>query len=275
MCFEICPPGFFPLGADSKKEFDIYLPNKNTMRTNRIFAGAAAALIATGVLSSLSCAYAAPANQKDIDRISARIIQIMGIKPQSVRTAPVDGLYEVVINRSRVFYVDRDAKYLIAGRIFDSATETDLTQKRMEELSRIDWKTLPLQDAIKVVYGKGERKIAVFTDANCTYCRILENSLRQADNVTVYNFMYPILNSRDIASNIVCAKNPSQTFQEHMLDGKVPASAKCDTSVLDRNLALGAELGITGTPAIIFANGSKFAGAMPLDQLRNALETQK
>lgn len=229
----------------------------------------AAAVAAT--LFSATVVTAAP--NTDAERISAKIVSMMGVQPDSVRPAPVAGLYEVVINRSRVFYVDANAKYLIAGRIFDAATETDLTAQRVEELSRIDWKELPLNDAIKVVYGKGERKVAVFTDAKCTYCRILEKSLRDIGNVTVYNFMYPILNSREMARDIVCAKDPAKAFQEHMLEGRDPAVNRCDTAVLDRNLALGQKFSITGTPAIIFADGTKFTGAMPVDDLRQALDS--
>ncbi len=229
-----------------------------------------AALIATATTSVASAA-----QDKTRDRISAKVMSMMGVKPDSVQPAPVKGLYEVVINRTRLFYVDADVKHLIAGRIFDAATETDLTAQRVEALSRIDWKELPLKDAIKVVYGKGERKIAVFTDAKCTYCRILERSLKEVGNVTVYNFMYPILNSREMAQNIVCAQDPAMTFQQHMLEGKDPAVNRCATEVLDRNLALGQQFGITGTPAIIFADGSKFAGAMPVDRLKQALDTIK
>lgn len=232
-------------------------------------------LTCAAVCSSILAAGSAFAADAATDRISAKIVAMMGVKPDSVVKAPVAGLYEVVINRSRVFYVDANVKYLIAGRIFDAATETDLTAKRMEELSRISWNELPLKDAIKVVYGKGERKVAVFTDAKCTYCRMLEKSLRDIGNVTVYNFMYPILNSREIARDIVCAKDPAKAFQDHMLEGKDPAVYRCDTKVLDRNLALGQLYNITGTPAIIFADGSKFAGAMPADQLKAALETIK
>ncbi|MDY6011227.1 MAG: DsbC family protein [Duodenibacillus sp.] len=207
-------------------------------------------------------------------RISERVRAMMNVAPNSVRPAPVPGLYEVVINRSRVFYVDPEVRFLIAGRIFEAATETDLTAKRMEELSRVSLNELPLKDAITVVYGKGERKIAVFTDANCSYCKVLEKSLREIGNVTVYNFIYPILNSREASRNIVCAKNPVSAFQNHMLTGADPAPAVCDDSVLERNLRLGSDLQITGTPHIIFSNGERFAGAMPIDRLREALASQ-
>ena len=221
---------------------------------------------------------AAPAQQADPTavKISAKIRAMMGVQPDSVEKAPVKGLYEVVINRSRLFYVDAEVKHLIAGRIFDAATETDLTAARMEELSRIDWKTLPVNDAVKVVYGKGERKIAVFTDAKCTYCQLLEKSLRDIGNVTVYNFIYPILNSREAARRIICAKNPGEAYQRHMLNGETPENMPaCDASKLDRNLELGRKYGITATPTIVFADGSRFSGAMPIDQLRRVLENQK
>ena len=203
-------------------------------------------------------------------RIAARVLAVTTMKPDTVRPAPVKGLYEVVVKR-RLFYVDEKVEHLIVGRIFDAATETDITAARIEELSRIDWKELPLQDAIKVVYGNGERKVAVFTDARCTYCQMLEKSLRETGNVTVYNFLYPILNSREVTRNIVCAKDPAKALQDHMLNGTEPPAAKCDDSVLDRNLALGARYEISATPFIIFANGSRVTGALPSDQLNRGL----
>ena len=93
----------------------------------------------------------------------------------------------------------------------------------------------------------------------------------ETGNVTVYNFLYPILNSREVARNIVCSKDPGKALQEHMLNGTEPPAAKCDDSVLDRNLALGAKFEISGTPFIIFENGSRVTGALPSDQLNRGL----
>ena len=173
--------------------------------------------------------------------------------------------------------MDKSAKYLIVGRIFDTKTETDLTAERMKELSRVDWKTLPLNDAIKVTYGNGERKVVVFTDARCTYCSMLERNLQAAGNVTVYNFIYSILNSKEMARDIVCAKNPASAWQAHMLDGTEPAKAadKCDASVLDRNLALGEKFGFTSTPSIIFADGTIVQGALPTEDLNVKLSAKR
>ena len=229
----------------------------------RTFA-AAAAVVAAGLLTTAAVNAADTGAQEK--EIAARIFSTTGMKVDKVTPAPIEGLWEVFMNR-RVFYVDKSAKYLIVGRIFDTKTE----------LSRVDWKTLPLNDAIKVTYGNGERKVVVFTDARCTYCSMLERNLQAAGNVTVYNFIYSILNSKEMARDIVCSKNPASAWQAHMLDGTEPAKAadKCDASVLDRNLALGEKFGFTSTPSIIFADGTIVQGALPTEDLNVKLSAKR
>lgn len=239
----------------------------------RTFA-AAAAVVAAGLFTTAAVNAADTGAQEK--EIAARIFSTTGMKVDKVTPAPIEGLWEVFMNR-RVFYVDKSTKYLIVGRIFDTKTETDLTAERMKELSRVDWKTLPLNDAIKVTYGNGERKVVVFTDARCTYCSMLERNLQAAGNVTVYNFIYSILNSKEMARDIVCSKNPASAWQAHMLDGTEPAKAadKCDASVLDRNLALGEKFGFTSTPSIIFADGTIVQGALPTEDLNVKLSAKR
>ena len=212
----------------------------------------------------------------EADQIAARVYSRTGMKVDEVRPSPVPGLYELSVGR-KLFYVDAQARHLIAGRIYDMVADTDLTSKRLEELSRIDWKKLPLNDAIKITYGKGERQVVVFTDTKCRFCSVLEGSLEQVGNVTVYNFIYPILNSVDLARNVVCSKNPAATLKEHLSQGTTPAKVigACDSSVIDRNLALGRRYGLNGTPAIIFEDGSLHNGAMHPSQLEDALQTRK
>lgn len=202
------------------------------------------------------------------DSLKAKILSTTGMKVDQINKTPVEGIYEVVIGR-RLFYIDKTGGYLIVGKIFETATETDLTTKRIEDINRIDWKTLPLKDAVRVTYGNGERKVIVFTDANCSYCAMLERNLRTAGNVTVYNFIYPILNSEAVARNIICSKNPAKSWQDHMLSGAVPpAAAKtCDSSVLSRNVELGRKFGLNATPAILFEDGLFNQGAMSAEAL--------
>lgn len=226
------------------------------------------AAVAAALLISSAAAHAATLE----DTLKAKIRSSTGMSVDQVNKTQVEGLYEVVVGR-RLFYIDKTGEYLIVGKIFETATETDITSKRIEDINRVDWKTLPLKDAVRVTYGKGERKVVVFTDANCSFCSMLERNLRSANNVTVYNFIYPILNSEAVTRNIVCAKNPAKAWQNHMLTGEIPpeASASCDSSVLKRNQELGQKFGLNATPAILFEDGLFNQGAMSVEALDKRL----
>lgn len=208
----------------------------------------------------------------DAQRLSDFLEKKTGVKPQSVQKMPMLGLYEVIANQ-QLLYMDKTARYVFVGHIHDSTKKINITAERLKELNKVKWATLPLQDAIKVVYGKGERRIAVFTDVNCSYCRQLEQSLEQVGNVTVYNFIHPVLNSRDTAKSIFCSKDPVKAWKAYMKNGTIPEPpvGKCDDSALDRNLLLGHRFGVSGTPMMIFNNGSMQAGALPPEELERRL----
>ena len=231
------------------------------------------AAIAAALLISSATAHAGAIE----DSLKTKIFSSTGMKADQINKTPVEGIYEVVIGR-RLFYIDKTGSYLFVGKIFETATETDLTTKRLEDINRVNWKTLPLKDAVRVTYGKGERKVVVFTDANCSFCAMLERNLRTAGNVTVYNFIYPILNSESVARNIICSANPAKTWQDHMISGAVPPEAPktCDSSVLARNIELGRKFGLNATPAILFEDGIFNQGAMSAAALDARLnETHK
>ncbi|HUG58481.1 MAG TPA: DsbC family protein, partial [Candidimonas sp.] len=88
-----------------------------------------------------------------------------------------------------------------------------------------------------------------------------------------YTFLFPILSpdSEVKARNIWCAKDQAATWRAWMLDGKTPPDANCETPV-ETVLALGKKLMVQGTPAIIFADGSRVNGALPLDALKKKLD---
>jgi thiol:disulfide interchange protein DsbC len=200
----------------------------------------------------------------------------VGAKPESVRKTEVPGIYEAIV-RKKIFYFTENANYLFVGHIFDTEKKTDLTAARLVDLSRVRWDTLPLKDAIKVVYGNGKAKIAVITDTNCTFCRLLEQSIRQVGNVTVYNFLHPTPRSRELSRRVFCAKDNAKAFREYMIDGKEPdaTEGKCDSSALDRNLAFGRKLGISGTPFIIFSDGETHPGSLAAADLQEKLTHKK
>lgn len=189
---------------------------------------------------------------------------------------PYAGLYEVVVE-GQIMYTDELGVYLFSGSVIDLATRANLTEKQSQKLFAIDFDKLPLNLAIKKVKGNGKRKMAYFTDPNCGYCKKLEKELSHMTDVTLYIFLYPIFQGSDVmVNNILCAKNPVKAWDELMQNGTPAAAATCKTNT-DKVLALGKKLHVTGTPNLIFANGTQSPGYLAADALEknlNAVKTQ-
>ncbi|WP_454003923.1 DsbC family protein [Alcaligenes sp. Marseille-Q7550] len=195
-----------------------------------------------------------------------------GVQVDAIRATPYPNLLEVQVGGT-LLYTDEQASFVLQGALLDSKTRVDLTEQRMQELNKISLDSLPLDKAIKLVKGDGSRRMVVFEDPNCGYCKRLHATLQDIDNVTVYSLMFPILgpDSRRKAEDIWCAKNPAQTLTAWMGKGARPENASCDHP-LDQLLAVGRQLRIQGTPAIYFADGTRADGWLPADQLQARLE---
>ena len=190
-----------------------------------------------------------------------------------ITKTPMPGLYEVRINHSDIFYTDEKGDFLIQGSLIDTKAQQDLTEKRVEKLTAIAFKDLPLKDAFTIVRGNGKRKMAVFEDPNCGYCKRFERDLVKIDNVTVHVFLYPILSadSGEKSRNIWCAKDKGKAFLDWMVKDVTPPEAKCDAAAVARNFEFGKKARITGTPTIIFADGSRVPGALGADRVEKLL----
>lgn len=182
---------------------------------------------------------------------------------EEIRPSAMPGLFEVRINQADIFYTDAEGNFLIQGTLFDTRARANLTEQRVEELSRVAFSDLPLQDAITTVRGNGQRKIAVFMDPNCGFCKRLDRDMVRVNNVTVYTFLVPLLgpNSQTMSRNIWCARNPADTYHNWMLRGVTPPEATCDAAALERNLAFSNRHRITGTPTSFLADGTRIVGA--------------
>lgn len=206
------------------------------------------------------------------DQIRARLLARIGAKADSVTKTPF-GLYEVILG-TEVVYVDQNVNYVIAGRVIDARTREDLTQKRRDELLKVDFKSLPLDQAVKVVRGSGARVMVTFEDPNCPYCKRLYKEMRSVTDVTIYTFLYPILSqdSFEKSKNIWCAKDRAVAWDEYMGDNKAPDAAPADCKhPLQQVLALGQKLDVSGTPTIVFPDGSRFPGAVPAEKVEEKL----
>lgn len=186
-------------------------------------------------------------------------------KIDEVSKTPMPGLYEVRVNNSDIFYTDEKGNFLLQGSLYDTQARVDLTDQRLDKLTAIAYKDLPLKDAVTIVRGNGKRKMAVFGDPNCGYCKRFERDLAKVDNVTVHLFLYPILGPDSIekSRNIWCSKDKGKAYMDWMVrDVTPPATGNCDTAALTRNVDFGKKSRITGTPTIIFANGTRVPGAI-------------
>ncbi|AYR21174.1 DsbC family protein [Alcaligenes faecalis] len=195
-----------------------------------------------------------------------------GVTVDGIRATPFPNLLEVEVGGT-LLYTDPQVNFVMQGSLLDSKSRIDLTEQRMQELSRVSLNDLPLDKAIKLVKGDGSGQMVVFEDPNCGYCKRLHTTLQEIDNVTVYSLMFPILgaDSRRKAEDIWCAQNPAKTLSDWMGDGVRPEKASCEHP-LDQILAVGKKLRIQGTPAIYFADGSRVDGWLPVAQLQSRLQ---
>lgn len=195
-------------------------------------------------------------------------------KIDEVTRSPVAGLWEVRIGTD-IFYTDEQGQYLIQGELMDLRARVNLTQQRIDKLTAFDFDKLPLKDAIAIKQGKGTRKMAVFMDPNCGFCKRFERDVANLKDVTVYIYLYPILgqDSQTKSRDIWCARDPAQAWRDWMLANKLPSSApaRCDFAAIERNVELGRKHRVNGTPATVFEDDSRLPGAVPGEQLEKQL----
>ncbi len=188
---------------------------------------------------------------------------------RDIRVTPMAGIYEVSMGRN-VAYVGSDARHFLFGHLYDMQAQRDLTAERLEQARRIDFTSLPLGDAIQSVRGDGSRRLAVFSDPDCPYCRKLEQELAKLDNVTIHTFLYPLDTlhpaARAKAIAVWCAQDRAEAWKALMRDGKLLRPADC-AHPIDRNIALARKLGVDGTPVLFDLQGRRLAGAMPADHI--------
>ena len=227
------------------------------------------ALLASLLACSLGTAFAQEAQIRK--NLTGRLPAQMKI--DEVSKTPMNGLYEVRVNDSDILYTDAEGNFLLQGNLIDIRSKRNLTEERIEKLSAIDFDALPLKDAFTQVRGNGKRKIAVFEDPNCGYCKRFEGDLQKINDVTIHTFLIPILSPDSVekSKNIWCAKDKTKAWLDWMVREQPAAKASCDTAALERNLAFSKKHKITGTPTVFFANGTRVPGAISAQEIEKQL----
>ena len=230
------------------------------------------------VIACITLLFSGIVNAQAEQQIKIEIQKRLGanVKVKSVTAAPVPGLYEVLVG-NEFFYTDASAKYLIQGEIIELASGKNITEQRQADLNRIKWADLNQANAIKTVRGNGSRQLAVFSDPNCGYCKRLEKSMQQLENVTIYTYLIPILSadSTQKSKQIWCAADPFKTYIDWMINGISPSGKSDCNTPLDKNLAFAKTYGITGTPTLFFTDGSRFPGAVQITDIEKKFSSLK
>lgn len=223
----------------------------------------------------LACGTAMAQEAQIRKNIAERLPQLKGV--EEVSKTPISGLYELRVNGSEIFYTDAQANYLIEGSIIDLRARRNLTEERVTKLTAVKFEDLPFKDAFTIVRGNGKRKIAVFEDPNCGYCKRFERDMQKIDNVTFYMFLYPILggDSGEKSKAIWCAKDPAKAWQDWMVRDQPASGATCDATALTRNTEFGRTYKITGTPTLFFVDGTRVPGAVDAAQVEKLLSGGK
>jgi thiol:disulfide interchange protein DsbC len=175
----------------------------------------------------------------------------------------------------QIVYSDAAGDYLFVGSLVDTQTHENLTETRLNDHGKIDFKTLPFDHAIKIVKGNGSRVFAVFSDPDCPFCQELEKSLLAVTDVTMYVFLYPIASLHPQAPvkahAIWCASDRSAAWNTWMHEKKLPPATSCSGDPIDSLQKLGETLHINSTPTLFFANGRRVAGAIPVKDIQEML----
>ena len=231
---------------------------------------------AAALVFALALAPAAFADEAAIRKnISERVPDFPKI--DEVTKTAIPGLYEIRVGTD-ILYTDEQGNYIIEGQLIETKTKTNLTEQRVAKLTAIDFKALPLKDAMVWKQGTGERKLVIFADPNCGYCKKFERDLLTVKDITVYTFLYPILgpDSTEKSKQIWCAKDNAKVWRDWMIKGTpIGVSETCDTSALARNVALGRKHRINGTPGVVYEDGKMQPGAVGAEAVEKQLAASR
>jgi thiol:disulfide interchange protein DsbC len=227
--------------------------------------------------ATLAIFLALPAAAQDLERIKSDLRKKFPEAQFDVLRKSGYGNLIEVSGGGEVFYTDEKTTFLLLGSIIDTKTRENVTEARVRKLSAIKFDALPLESAVKVVRGNGSRRIAIFEDPNCGYCKRFERELANVTDLTMYVFLYPILSPESTvkAKAVWCAPDRSKAWLDLMLKDVAVAAAPACENPIDKVLAFGHEKRITGTPTIFFEDGERVPGAMPIAAFEKRLADAK
>jgi thiol:disulfide interchange protein DsbC len=217
--------------------------------------------------------YSLQANEKSLQKLIEQ--QYPDIKIQSIKKTNFNDLYEVYLG-NQIIYTDQSFKFLIIeGQLVDPKSKKNITAERLADLQKIAFENLPLDLAIKIKKGIPQKKVAVFSDIDCPFCRKLEKEvLMKLDNVEIYTFIFPLAihpEAEQKSLKIWCSDDPAANWVNFMKTADLPDNNGDCASPIDEIQNFAKKYGIQSTPTIIFEDGKRVSGAIPKDEFKSLL----
>lgn len=235
--------------------------------------GSITALLAAAIAVSAACAQDGESAPPPAVTEALRTL-IPEQEPGSVRPAAVAGLWEVAYG-ARVYYLSADGRYLLGGPLVDLESRANLTEAaaRRERVRLLE--SVPEDDRVIFAPDRPRHRVTVFTDIDCGYCRKLHGKMAEynALGIAIHYVAFPRagLNSESAAKAraVWCAKD-RQDALTRAKRGEDPEPARCQDPVAEQ-FQLGAEMDITGTPALILEDGRLLSGYLEPEALGRVL----
>ncbi|MBX5463840.1 MAG: DsbC family protein [Steroidobacteraceae bacterium] len=194
--------------------------------------------------------------------------KIPGTKPDDLRESPIPGVYELT-QGTDIAYISSDGRYAIAGDLYDVESNDNLTEKsrRAERVKLIS--SVPESEMVVFAPKDPKYAITVFTDVDCTYCRKLHSQINEYNRLGIkVRYMFfprsgPDTESWEKANEVWCSKDRKEALTRAKRGEALNAPKHCPNSPVARQYALGQDVGVRGTPAIVLANGEMLPGYLP------------
>ncbi len=233
-------------------------------------------LLRAGLCFALFIAIDAGADEAAVKKQFER--RFPGAAVTSVAPAPMPGLYEVFVE-GQLVYTDAEVNYLLRGELIDAADRRNLTEERLGKLKGIPWEQLPLDQAVKIVKGDGKRRVAIFEDPDCPFCKRVEQELVRVENVTMYVLLYPLESihpgATDKSIRIWCSADRGKAWSDAVLRGVSPSVTTSCKHPIDSLKKFAEARGIFATPTLVFEDGTRVAGAIPAAEIEKRLAARR
>lgn len=239
--------------------------------------------VVASILMALSAFCSPLFAQQGVDPAVAEIIgervlgELIAGRPElqfsDIQVTELDGYYRVDVSRGPTLYISEDGDHFFSGELyrqeggrFVNSTETENAQMRLQQLAAID-------DSDKIIFspqGETLAVLSVFTDVTCTFCRRLHSHIEEFNElgIEIQYLAYPrsgierngqLTHEYTETAKAWCAEDPNSTMTALKAGASVPGLV-CEDNPVEMEYQLGADFGVTGTPAVVLPNGTLLPG---------------